>query len=306
MDRLRIMESFVTVMRSGNFSGAARRLGLPRSAVSKHVSLLEEHLGARLFNRTTRVMTPTEVGLEYFEVAARMMDELQERENEIRKSQEEASGLLKILVPSSFGQIYFPDAILAFCGQNPHVRVALTLSDAAPQPQELYEGGIDVAIRLSDIQSSSVIGRRIGVLRWVLCAAPRYLDNSPAIAAPADLAHHNCLVHTRHSPDNIWRFRAGREYQVKVSGFLSSNNAFVLKQATVAGKGLCILPEYVCHQEIAEGLLVTVLDDLTVVPERPVYVLYADRRYLPRRVSVFVSFISKWLNGPGLYGERQT
>lgn len=304
MDRLRVMESFVTVMRSGNFSGAARRLGVPRSVVAKHVSLLEEHLGARLFHRTTRVMTPTDAGLEYFEVASRVIDELEEREGEIRKSQEEASGLLRILVPSSFGQIYFPDALLAFTAQHPHVRISLTLSDAAPQPLELYEGGFDVAIRLSDMQSSSVVGRRIGALRWVLCATPDYLANSPEILAPQDLQRHTCLVHTRHSPDSIWRFRAEREHHVKISGFLSSNNAFVLKHATLAGKGICILPEYVCHREIADGSLVLLLNELAVVPERSIYVLYADRRHLPRRVSLFASFIAKWLSASSVNGVR--
>lgn len=304
MDRLRIMESFVAVVRSGNFSLASKRLGLPRSVVSKHISLLEEHLGARLFNRTTRTVTPTEVGLEYFEVASRMIGELEERENEIRKSQEDASGLLKVSVPTSFGQIYFPDAVSEFTRCNPHVRVSVVLSDAAPEAQDLYEGNIDVAIRLSEVDSLSVIGRRIGLARWVLCASPAYLRGAAKVNVPTDLKQHDCLVHTRHAPDSIWRFRGNQEFHIKVSGSFSSNNALVLKQATLAGNGICILPEYVCYREITRGHLIQLLEDMTLIPERPIYVLYADRRFLPRRVSLFVDFISRWLSAQEPHSMR--
>ncbi len=301
MNRLRMMESFVSVVRCGNFSAAAHRLGIPRSVVSKHISLLEQHLGARLFNRTTRLMSPTEAGLEYFEIASRTIEELERRENEIRKSQQQASGLLKVLVPSSLGLVYFSDAIRSFAELHPHVRISLALSDYAPQAQDLYEGGIDVAIRLSEIQSGSLIARRLGVLRWVLCAAPSYVATTPAITEPPDLKQLNCLVHTGHSPDRVWRFCGEREFHVRVSGSLSSNNAFILRNATLSGKGVAILPEYVCFSELNTGELIALLPALTVVPERPVYVLYADRRFLPRRVQLFVDFISDWLTQPSLH-----
>lgn len=304
MDRFRAMETFVAVVKYGGFSAAANQLGTSRAIISKRVQDLEAELGARLFNRTTRTVALTNVGQEYCDFCQRILDEIKQSDASIRNIQSEPEGPIKILVPNAFGLIYISPSILAFNKSYPRVSVSLTLSDSISESSDFFESGFDVIIRLSEVRSSSVIGRKLGMIRWELCASPDYIKNtSKKIRTPADLRHHNCLVHTRHAPDNIWRFRMDTESTVKVTGSLSTNSAFVLRNAALAGQGVTILPAYVCNKDLKQRKLVRLLPKYRVLPDRPLQILYPDRRYVPWRVRLFVRFLSDWLTKQQHFNE---
>ena len=304
MDRLRAMETFLAVVKYGSFSAAASQLGTSRAIISKRVQDLETEIGARLFNRTTRTVALTNIGLEYCDFCSRILDEIEQSDASIRDGQSEPEGPVKVLVPNAFGITYISPAILAFNRDYPKVNVNLTLSDSISETSDFFESGFDVVIRLSEIKSSSVIGRKLGNITWELCATPAYLQSvQREIRVPADLREHNCLVHTRHAPDGIWRFRTDVETSVKISGSLSANSAFVLLEATLGDRGVAILPTYVCHNELRQKKLVRLLPNHSVLPDRPLYMLYPDRRYVPWRVRLFMRCLSNWLSRHSGFSE---
>jgi DNA-binding transcriptional LysR family regulator len=295
MDRLRAMETFVCVVKHGGFSAAANHLGVSRAIISKRIQDLETEIGARLFNRTTRTVALTNIGQDYCDFCTRILEEIEQSDNSIRNIQSEPEGPLRVLVPNAFGITYVSPAILAFTKAHPRVRINLTLSDNTSEASDFFESGFDVIVRLSEVRSSSVIGRRLGFISWDLCAAPQYVARNKRIRSPEDLRDHNCLVHTQHAPDNVWRFHTDREVHVKVSGSVNTNSALVLRDAALDGRGVSILPNYVCKTDMQQKKLVRLLPDHTVLPERPLYILYPDRRYVPSRVRLFVQFLSDWL-----------
>jgi DNA-binding transcriptional LysR family regulator len=295
MNHLGLMETFVVVVQAGSFSQASRRLGVSRAIVSRHILQLEDHIGARLFNRTTRAISSTEAGQKYFSFCTRVLEEIKGAEDDLRNDQKEIKGTLRVSVPASFGTFYIAPAVHAFTAKYPGIHVSLILCDPAPQATDLFENGFNIAIRLSDIQASSVICRRIGKAPWALCATNKYLAANPPIEHPRDLKKHNCLNLVQYAPDNIWRFVGSREETIKISGTLSSNNATILKSAVLQGDGVSILPLYACHDELRQGFLKPLLRGYAVSPERPINIFYANRRFLPDKLKLFVEFISKWL-----------
>jgi DNA-binding transcriptional LysR family regulator len=308
MDRIRLMQTYVTVMRSGSFSAAATHLRVSRAIVSKHILQLEEHIRARLLNRTTRSLVPTEIGIEYFESCQRLLTELEEMELGLRRRQREARGLLKVLVPTSLGLLFIGSAVQRFTAQHPQIRMSLLLSDAPPGPSDLFEKGMDLVVCLSEVTDSSVIARCIGRIPWLACATPKYLASHPAIRAPSDLKNHSCLVHLRHAPDDIWHFKLGngQKTSIKVSGWMSSNNAVLLREAVLAHRGVAFLPEYVCYQDLRQGRVRRVLAEFQAEADRPLYILYPHRRFLPWKTQLFVEFLAGWMAKDPYAGELAT
>jgi DNA-binding transcriptional LysR family regulator len=300
VDRFRAMETFVSVVKHGGFSAAAGHLGISRAIISKRIQDLETELGARLFNRTTRTVALTNVGQDYCDFCNRILEEIEQSDNSIRNIQSEPEGALRVLVPNAFGITYISPAVLAFTKIYPRVRINLTLSDNTSETSDFFASGFDIIIRLSEVRSSSVIGRRLGLISWQLCASPSYVKRNKRVRDPADLGDHNCFVHTQHAPDNIWRFRVDKdeerkEVHVKVAGTLSANSVLVLRESTLGGSGIAVLPTYICDADLRRKKLVRLLPDHILLPERPLYVLYPDRRYVPWRVRLFVRFLSDWL-----------
>ncbi|MCC6776491.1 MAG: LysR family transcriptional regulator [Hyphomicrobiales bacterium] len=297
MDRIRLMQTYVAVMRSGSLSAAAGHLGVSRAIVSKHILQLEEHIGARLLNRTTRSLGPTEIGIEYFEFCQRLLTDLEEMELGLRRRQREARGLIKVLVPSSLGLLFIGPAVQEFTAQHPQMRISLLLSDTPPGASDLFEMGMDLVMCLSEVADSSVIARCIGRIPWVACATPKYLASHPAIREPGDLKHHSCLVHLRHAPDDIWHFKLGNDQRasIKVSGWMSSNNAVLLREAVLVHQGVAFLPEYVCYQDLRQGRLRRVLAEFQAEADRPLYILYPHRRFLPWKTQLFIEFLAAWM-----------
>jgi LysR family transcriptional regulator for bpeEF and oprC len=292
MDRLKTIESFLGVVRTRSFARTAEELGVSRGLVSKHVSTLERRLGVRLLNRSNREVALTEIGARYFETCRKMISALDDDEAEIMRLHSEPLGSLKLVVPKSFGGLHFSDAIAEFALKYPQINVAVTLDDKTNYAFSFAENEFDVAIRIAPLANDSAVAmRKLGTLRWVVCAAPSYLDHAGEPADPKGLAGHNCLIHVKLAPDRIWRFNGNSTVKVK-GGFLS-NSDLTIRRAALAGVGIAQLPTYYIAADLKASRLRQILKRYPL-PERPVYALFPASRQVPHRVRLLVDFLAKW------------
>ena len=295
MDRFRTMESFVRVVRAGSFTIAANQLGLSRALVSRHVSDLEARVGARLLNRSTRSLNLTDEGRSYLEFCERLFRELESKEHAIVRTRTEPSGTLKVMGPKSFGTLHLADAIIDFAKAQSRLQITLMLEDVSFRSYDFAEKGLDLALRISSMRNASVIEQQIGPLEWVLCASPGYLSRKGRPGQPSDLAEHDCLVHSNVTAnDRIWRFEGPKgNVSAKVVGSFFSNSALALRKAALEGLGITLLPRYTVTDELASGALVTVLPRYRA-PSRPLIAVFPRVPIVPRKVQVFVDFLTQW------------
>jgi DNA-binding transcriptional LysR family regulator len=289
MDKLEAMNAFAKVVALGSYAEAARALGVTRSAVSKAVMELEHHLGARLLDRTTRRVGPTEAGLAYYERCLDVLARVEETELQIAKLHQEPKGVLKINAPMSFGALYLGTAVAEFMSRFPQLKIELTLTDRFIDP---IEEGVDVTIRIADLRDSSLIARRLAPARIALAAAPSYLDQRGSPRAPEDLAHHHCLVYGHTTTLTKWQLSHGDEViSVTINSMLCSNNGDVLRAAALAGHGIVALPTFLIGPDIAAGRLRPVLSEHTP-PPLGIFALYAANRYLAVKTRLFIDFLA--------------
>jgi DNA-binding transcriptional LysR family regulator len=294
MDRLDAMRAFTKVVASGSYAEAARRLGLTRSAVSKAVLEIENALGARLLDRTTRRVTPTEAGLAYYESCAAIIAQIEETEIQISRLHDEPRGLLKVNAPMSFGVLYLGPVVADFMALYPDLRVEMTLNDRFIDP---LEEGVDVTVRIGTLGDSTLIARRLAPARRVLVAAPDYLAKHGMPRAPADLAAHRCLTYGQSVAAQRWQLtRGGAPLTVQVHATLCSNNGEVLRAAALGGLGIASLPTFLVGPDISAGGLVTVLPAFPP-PELGIFALYAPNRYLAAKTRVFIDFLAGRFGG---------
>ena len=295
MDRFRTMESFVRVVRAGSFTIAANQLGLSRALVSRHVSDLEARVGTRLLNRSTRSLNLTDEGRSYLEFCERLFRELESKEHAIVRTRAEPSGTLKVMAPKSFGTLHLADAIIDFAKAQSRLQITLMLEDVSFRSYDFAEKGLDLALRISSMRNSSVIEQQIGPLEWALCASPDYLSRKGKPTQPSDLAEHDCLVHSNVTAnDRIWRFEGPKgNVSAKVVGSFFSNSALALRKAALQGLGITLLPRYTVTDELASGALVTVLPRYRA-PSRPLIAVFPRVPIVPRKVQVFVDFLTQW------------
>lgn len=290
MDTVAGMRTFTRVVDAGSFSAAARQLGAAPSSVSRQIRDLEEELGARLFHRTTRKLSLTGAGRLYYERAAKILIEVDEAKLAVAQTDGTPSGILRLTVPASVGRLHIAPALQGFHDRFPAVQVALAVTDRVV---DLVEEGFDLAIRVGPQRDSSLIARKIGSARRVVCGSPSYLGKAGTPKVPADLANHNCLTFRSHPGSNLWRFRGPQgASEVRVSGSLFANNGEALCAAAVAGLGLILLPEWLVGIEMRRDELREVLPEFQVVPEAtPLYALYPHQRHLPPKVRAFIDFL---------------
>ena len=298
MDRIRTFESFVRVVKAGSFAGAANQTGVSRAMISKHIQDLESHLQARLFHRTTRRLSLTEVGANYYEFCVHILGEIDGKRTDIAALQREPRGALRLMAPKSFGNLRLAPLVAEFVALYPEMHVTMLLTDDSLNTFDLVDHGIDLAIRLSPSAQSSAIARRIGGLQWILCASPGYLTQSAPPQTPGDLRQHNCLVHLKFAPDSIWRFTGPKgQAAVTVSGSLSANSSMALRAGALRDLGIALLPDYCVDDALASGALRKVLPDYRLAV-RPFFVIYPHKRNLPHKVRLMVEFLSdKFKNG---------
>lgn len=289
------MESFVRVVRAGSFTIAASQLGMSRALVSRHVNDLEQRLGVRLLNRSTRSLSLTDEGRIYLEFCEQLFQSVESKERAIGKTRTEAVGTLKLTAPKSFGTLHVSDAVIDFATLYPKVRVALILDDVSFRYGEFSEKGLDLALRITSARNASYIEETITPLDWILCASSDYLARKGRPAKPADLTRHACLVHVNVLPtDHVWRFEGPRGGQsIKVTGAFMSNSALSLRKAALAGLGIAFVPRYAVADDLAAGALVAVLPRFKTTA-RPLLAVYPRTSAVPPKVRLFVDFLKDW------------
>lgn len=288
------IELFLAVARTGNFSAAAHALGLTPSAVSKRVMTLEQDLGVRLFQRTTRRLTLTEEGQQVFEHAQRIALEAEAVEDTISQTTARPRGLLKLALPVSMGYSMLNTAIATFAGKYPEITVHAQLDDAMT---DLIGGGFDAAIRIGALSDSSLKARRLADCPMVLCAAPQYLKNVDMPQTPEDLKAHAFLTYQNAARPAVWSYEGpnGITGTVTLPCRMTSNNGDMLLEACKQGMGIVLLPAFFTNNGIADGSLVQLLSSYHTVPDRAIYVVTPPQAASLPKVRVFTDFMVSWL-----------
>ena len=279
------IEAFERVVRFNSFSRAAADLGVSRSHVSRQISALESRLDAQLLLRTTRKVSPTEVGQAFYLQCQEILRNLDEAEMAVQELQARPRGILRVTVAGAYGEDFIAPAAIDFMAAYPDLAVELDFSNRLI---DLIAEGYDLAIRAGTLTDSSLIARRISSRRLLTCAAPAYLQRHGTPGSIQSLTNHNCLVGTLDS----WRFREGdRNFDLRVSGNWRSNNGRALVHAARAGMGLVQLPTFYVEQAVAEGALTTVLDDFRPT-DTGVWAVYPHNRHLSAKVRLFVNYLA--------------
>ena len=290
MDRFAAIAAFVRVVEAGSFARAAERLGVSVSSVSRQVAELEAHLDTRLLNRTTRRLSLTESGRAFHERAVQLLADLEEAERSANAGTVEPRGTLRLASSNTFGARHLAPAIAEFVARHPAVRFDVELSDRVT---DLVEEGFDIAVRIGEIGSQNLVGRKVGVTRLVCCAAPAYVEKHGAPRTPQDLARHSCLTYEYAPQRGVWTFRdaKGGEHAVRVAGPVHGNSGRLLEALAAEGLGIAFEPDFIVGPDIRSGRLVTLLPQYAAAPT-PIHVVYPSRRHLSAKVRVFTDFLA--------------
>ena len=295
MNILPYLETFSAVVENGSFTAAADALGISKPVVSKQVSLLERHLGVQLLHRTTRRRRLTDAGEVFASYSRRIMSDVREAEQSVLPLQHEPQGRLRISVPESLAMSLLPEVLLNFQQKFPKIELDIRVSGRFV---DLVEEGIDVALRVGELEDSSLIARLLMPCGFHVCATPEYLKKYGKPKHPRELETHNCLIYSQSpNPDN-WLFRDDQEksISIKVNGNLRSDTGNILMNAGLNGKGIFIAPTFMIVSALEEGRLETVLDQYAPVTTG-LYAVYPYSKLVSTKVRAFVDFIAEaWSN----------
>lgn len=278
----------MAVAGEGSFAAAADRLDLSRAVVSKHVKYLEEDIGTRLLERTTRRVALTESGHAFYERAQRVLGELDEAMLEAGQATVVPRGRIRVTSALSFGIRHLSHAISEFLARYPDVHIELDLSDRFV---DIGEEGFDLAIRIGTLEQSSLIARKLATTRLVVCASPAYLKRCGVPKSPRQLSGHDCLIYSYSPRPKAWSFRRrGEEQTVAVEGSVRVNNGDLMRQLALDGRGLALLPTFLVGADLEAGRLLQVLADYDA-GELGIYAVYTNRKFLPAKVRSFLEFL---------------
>lgn len=305
MDLYAAMRVFVRVAEAHSFSSVARELNLGQSTVSKHISTLEAHLGARLINRTTRSLSLTEEGRQYYERSREILDALAEAETTIAAGSASPSGLVRIGCPATFGRLMVAPRLARLLSRYSQLRIELVMSDAFV---DLVEEGLDLAVRIGVLADQTLIARRVSVTDRAVFGSPAYFAARGRPGTPNDLRDHNCIVYTHLGADHRgheWRFRGpSRSFNIRVRGNFLANSAEAIREAVLCGIGIAIAPTWMFHNEAAAGLVTAVLGDYELEP-LPIHLVYSSRRLISAKVRAVSDFLAdEFQTEAALIGSR--
>lgn len=296
LERLPGLILFARVAQYGSLSGAAKSLGLSRSAVSKQLSSFEAQMGARLIQRTTRKLALTELGEQILREAQRVESALNAVESITDDFRQQVRGKLRISCSTSLGRVLLLPLLTEFSTRYPEIELELGLEDRFV---DLVAEQMDAAIRIGHLADSSIIARRLGELSWQVCASPAYIARRGEPKVPVDLAQHACLYYRNSGRAmNNWQFISrhdGTSHTVQVKGPLAINDACALVDAALSGMGILLIDKALVADPIKTGQLMPVLNDYPTAPGFPVYVVYPARDYLPAKTIAFVDFLMEKL-----------
>lgn len=291
MDKLKAIGTFINIVRYKSLSEAARSLGITRGLASVHLKQLEDDLGVRLVNRTTRHLSLTGQGEDYYEFCCQITRMFAEKDAEVAQWQDSPTGHLKVLASSALAEFVLAPIVARFAAKYEELHVSLLTATSQKFSHELVELGFDIGITMHPVEEVSMIVTRLGDITWHPYAAPSYLEKHGTPTTPAELSEHICLPHKSISPDWTWRFRLGEQTEeVKVRGPLFTNNVMILREFVLSGLGIGLLPDYSVPSGLADGEIVQVLREYSVA-SREVFAVYPSARHLPMRNRVFLDFL---------------
>ncbi|WP_170765690.1 LysR family transcriptional regulator [Ruegeria lacuscaerulensis] len=289
MDTIDTMRAFLAVAHEGSFTSAGKRLGLSTRLVSKYVAQLESRLSTQLFNRTTRSVALTDVGLAYLERCRPIVEQIDELEDLVQEKQTALAGLIRITAPTGFGSNNLALALVPFMHAHPEVDIDLKLTD---NRVALVEEGIDLAIRIGVLRDSTLIARKLSDMPLIVCASPEYLAERGRPGDPMALATHNCLIDENPADATAWRFRTGnRDFVVKVAGAFHANAPAAIANMAIAGLGIARCPHYVVARSLEKGALEHLFQDYET-ESFGLYALYPPNRHLTARVRTLIDHLA--------------
>lgn len=288
MDLLASMRTFNAVFEHGSFTAAAEHLGISKALTSKYIAQLENHLDARLINRTTRKLNFTEVGQAYYLRCKELLDELDELESAVQQQQSTPKGTLRIAAPINLGEGLISQVLADYLKRYSNVSIDLVLADRFVN---LVDEGFDLAIRVGQLSDSTLIARKLAQINTVLCASPEYLAINGKPETPDDLNRHNCIIDTNINNSETWSFHQdNHSYQVKVSGQFRANSAESVHKMLLQGSGIGMSPSFVVNNDIQNGELKQLLSDYQT-SEYGIYVVYPHNRHLAAKVRTLIDFL---------------
>lgn len=290
MDRILLLRTFITVAETGAFTAAAERLGITPQLTSKYVRALEDELGVQLFVRSTRSVRLTESGVACLDRCARLVEDFDELSAMVRQEHSTPRGQLRISAPTTFGEENLVPILPEFIKAYPNVNIDLNLSDRFVN---LVEEGYDIAVRIGELEDSSLIARRIASSPIMICASPAYLQQYGYPETPDDLSKHQCVVDTNFRDRDIWPFsKNGRSAKVKVPDLIKVNSAKAVQKLLLSGVGIGLCPYYVINDSIRSGTLMPILEDYEFAG-LDIFAVYLENRYLSAKIRAFVDFLNE-------------
>jgi len=290
MDRLTSLAAFVRVVDAGGFSAAGRRLNMSTTMVSSHVQALEDRLGVRLLNRTTRKVSLTEVGKAYYDRATQILADLEQADDIASTLQSTPRGTLRIYVATHLVPFVAP-VVTEFMSTHPEVKLEVMMGE---REIDMIDEGVDVAVRLIPPRDSSLITRSLATWRHVLCCSHGYIEKYGRPQQLTDLAAHNCLRHIHYPYSDEWRFvdRAGAPVAARISGTLVTNSGETLRQAALHGVGISLAAGFLVHDDLDAGRLVRLLPGYRPI-DFAVNAIYPHRHHLSVKVRIFIDLLAK-------------
>jgi DNA-binding transcriptional LysR family regulator len=303
MDTLTRMRTFVEVVDAGGFSAAARKMGRSKALISKYVKELEDELGTRLMNRTTRRLSLTELGQAYYRDAGEILQRVDDLQDMVRDRHGEPTGLLRVAAPRTAGDGLVGRAVMDFVASHPAIRLDMQLDDRFV---DLVDEGFDCAIRITELQDSSLIARKLSNYRFVVAVRPDVAEAVGRPLAPSDLASLPCVIDSNLRNRFTWRFANGGERQtVQVSGRVEVNSPTAVRIAVLAGLGYGCVPWTMVRSDIEAGRLEAVLTDQELTTAG-VYIVYPHRRHLSAKIRAFVDYMAVWFDQASRNGEAES
>ncbi|MHA7773065.1 LysR family transcriptional regulator [Roseibium sp. M-1] len=304
MDKLSALSGFVEAVNLGSFSAATKNLGISQPAVSQQVRSLEDDLGIRLLNRTTRQLKLTEAGERYYAYARDILERLAEADRSVQSEDAQMSGPLSIGLPLGFAETILSDFLIRFKKENPCILLDVSLSD---QFVDVIQQRLDVAIRMGEIEDDRLIVRKLGLAQRCLVASPGYLDRRGRPSHPADLPEHDYLLYKNISTGNRVPFIStiGETLSVKINPAMIVNNSSTLRQAALAGLGIALSNRWLIEPYLQSGELELVLPDWQY-PPHPVHAVYPSNRFIPLKVRRFVDTLQAYFEEEGAFRGTRT
>ena len=291
MDRLTEMEAFATVVDQGGFTDAAKKMGISKSAVSKHVSALEARLGARLLNRTTRRVSPTEIGLAYYDRARRVLNDAGDADALVTSMQSAPSGQLRISVATNFGSNLLSPILGDFLSEYPDITVNMVLNNRFV---DLITEGFDMAIRIGELEDSSMRARKLTETTYRMIGSPSYFQKHGRPMRIEDLNDHRLLHYSAQANGNYWRLTApsGEKRVIRSAGWLTVNDGQSLMNAAISGLGIAYLPHFLCADALRDGQVQEAIPNLPL-ETTGIYAVYPPGRFTQPKVRAFIDYLAR-------------